>query len=269
MENIFERKMKERMEADPEMEKILEMQEEWTQEQRRRVAGALVHAAALPGIRVDRVKFLSEALKKQCPTRNVWEAVSSTPQKAGFAMEDIDAAADRVIREETMGLTAFSAVSGIPKGWFILMSVPADIAQYYARMLRLVQKMHYLYGGEELTFEGGKATEETKERLLELMGAMYGETDAKETIGTISTAISTRFESKTNSRIKKRIMSAGPIQNATTYINQKVPVTKVITSAERSVIPYGKMLASGIVSYTAFRDMAKQLKGYLTTNHNS
>lgn len=59
------------MESDPEMEEILEMRDEWTQEQRRRVASALVHAAAFPGIRVDRVRFLSEALKKQCPTRNV------------------------------------------------------------------------------------------------------------------------------------------------------------------------------------------------------
>ena len=173
------------MEADPEMEELMEMRDEWSREQRRRVASALIHAAAFPGIRVDRARFLSEALKKQCPTRNVWEAVASTPQQAEFDAKDIDAVANRVIREETMGLTAFSALSGIPKGWFILMSLPADIAQYYARMLRLVQKLHYLYGGEELEFEGGKATEQTRDRLLELMGAMYGNTDARETIGTI------------------------------------------------------------------------------------
>lgn len=251
------------MESDPEMEEILEMRDEWTQEQRRRVASALVHAAAFPGIRVDRVRFLSEALKKQCPTRNVWEAVASTPQRVGISSEDIDAIANRVIREEAMGLTAFSAISGIPKGWFILMSLPADVAQYYARMLRLVQKMHYLYGGEELEFDGGKATDQTKERLLELMGAMYGNTDARETIGTISTAISTKFESKTNSKVRKKILSTAPVQRATEYLNQKVPVTKLIAGAERSVIPYGKMLASGVVSYAAFREMAKRLKDYL------
>lgn len=261
--------MMERMEADPEMEEIMEMRDEWSREQRRRVASALIHAAAFPGIRVDRARFLSEALKKQCPTRNVWEAVASTPQQAEFDAKDIDAVANRVIREETMGLTAFSALSGIPKGWFILMSLPADIAQYYARMLRLVQKLHYLYGGEELEFEGGKATEQTRDRLLELMGAMYGNTDARETIGTISTAISAKFESKTNSKVKKKIMSAAPIQNATAYINQKVPVTKLISGAERSVIPYGKMLASGVVSYTAFRDMAKRLKEYLAQQQSN
>ena len=98
---------------------------------------------------------------------------------------------------------------------------------------------------------------------------MYGNTDARETIGTISTAISAKFESKTNSKVKKKIMSAAPIQNATAYINQKVPVTKLITGAERSVIPYGKMLASGVVSYTAFRDMAKRLKEYLAQQQSN
>ena len=41
------------MEADPEMEEIMEMRDEWSREQRRRVASALIHAAAFPGIRVD------------------------------------------------------------------------------------------------------------------------------------------------------------------------------------------------------------------------
>ena len=95
------------------------------------------------------------------------------------------------------------------------------------------------------------------------MGAMYGNTDARETIGTISTAISTKFESKTNSKVRKKILSAAPVQRATEYLNQKVPVTKLIAGAERSVIPYGKMLASGVVSYAAFREMAKRLKDYL------
>ena len=74
--------MRERMEADPEMEELMEMRNEWSREQRRRVASALIHAAAFPGIRVDRARFLSEALKKQCPTRNVWEAVASTLSKS-------------------------------------------------------------------------------------------------------------------------------------------------------------------------------------------
>ena len=78
------------MEADPEMEEIMEMRDEWSREQRRRVASALIHAAAFPGIRVDRARFLSEALKKQCPTRNVWEAVASTPQQAEFDAKRIE-----------------------------------------------------------------------------------------------------------------------------------------------------------------------------------
>ena len=69
------------MEADPEMEELMEMRDEWSREQRRRVASALIHAAAFPGIRVDRARFLSEALKKQCPTRNVWnDSVSNRMQ---------------------------------------------------------------------------------------------------------------------------------------------------------------------------------------------
>lgn len=265
MAGFLERKIKERTDADPEMERIRELSNQWTREQQRRVGSALVHAAAFPGIRIDRAQFLSEALKKQCPTRNAWAAVGSTPAQAGFTVAEIEAAANRVIREETVSLTATSAVTSIPKGWFILMTLPVDIAQYYAHMLRLVQKLYYLYGGAELQFQNGRPTEDTAERLMEMIGVMYGETGAQETIGTITSAVSSRFESKTNGRIRSKIRSLPPVQSATTYINQKIPVTKAITSAKKSVIPYGKMLATGVVSFAAFRDMAKRLKIYLTT----
>ena len=255
-------------ETDPEElteeEKIRMMADAWSAEQKRQVEEFLIRAAGLPGIRVDRVKFLHNLLKKNYPDET-WTAIGSTPAEAGLSPETLDKLADQVIRTETAGLCGISAATGIPKGWLILISLPADIAQYYAHMLRLVQKLDYIYGHRELSFENGKATEETRQRLLLLTGVMYGQTDAKGTISTISNAVSAKVQSKANGKMKKKVLTAKPLQKATEFINEKVPFGKLITSTEAKYLPIGKMLASGVVSYTAFRNMAKRLKWYLSS----
>lgn len=264
MENTIEQVSEKEPKELTEEEQIQLMAEEWSAEQKKRVEDFLIRAAALPGIRVDRVKFLHNLLKKNYPDET-WTAIRSTPAEAGLSPETLDKLADQVIRSETVSLCGISAASGIPKGWLILVSLPADIAQYYAHMLRLVQKLDYIYGRKELVFENGKATEETRQRLLLLTGVMYGQTDAKETISTISNAVSAKVQSKANGKVKGRILSAKPFQNVTRFVNEKVPFGKVITSTEATILPFGKMLASGVVSYTAFRNMAKRLKWYLSS----
>ena len=254
--------MKEKEEMTEE-EYVRQMAQEWSDEQKRRVEDFLIRAAALPGIRVDRVKFLHNLLKKNYPDET-WTAIGSTPAEAGLSPEVLDKLADQVIRSETASLCGISAASGIPKGWLILVSLPADIAQYYAHMLRLVQKLDYIYGREEMKFENGKATDETRQRLLHLTGVMYGQTDAKETISTISSAVSAKVQSKANGKMKGKILSARPFQKATQFVNEKVPFGKLLTSTDAKFLPFGKMLASGVVSYAAFRDMAKRLKWYLS-----
>ncbi len=51
--------------------------------------------------------------------------------------------------------TAISAAAGIPGGYAMIATIPADIIQYYGVALRFAQEMVYLYGGADI-WEDGK-----------------------------------------------------------------------------------------------------------------
>ena len=53
---------------------------------------------------------------------------------------------EAVIRSERLKVSGISAALGTPGGAAMAATIPADIAQYYGCMLRVAQKLLYLYG---------------------------------------------------------------------------------------------------------------------------
>ena len=53
-------------------------------------------------------------------------------------------------------------------------TIPADLTQYFAHILRILQELIYLYGWKELNFDSNDLTEETKNLLTLFVGIMFG-----------------------------------------------------------------------------------------------
>ena len=94
----------------------------------------LSSAARLPGVRIDREKYLVGALGKKFSLEVVATAVDSSPAAAGIKPEELSHIADASIRYESTKVTAISAVAGIPGGFAMAGAVPADLAQYFAHV---------------------------------------------------------------------------------------------------------------------------------------
>lgn len=90
-------------------------------------------------------------------------AVERGPIAAGVPQGIIDKLAKGSIDFETTKVTAISAAAGLPGGTAIAATIPADLAQFYAHVLRIAQKLAYLYGWDELFSENGMddGTEQT------------------------------------------------------------------------------------------------------------
>ena len=58
-------------------------------------------------------------------------------------------------------MTALSAIAGIPGGFALLATVPADTAQYLGHMLRVAQKLAYLYRWPDLFEEDDEPDDAT------------------------------------------------------------------------------------------------------------
>lgn len=135
----------------------------------------LSSAAQLSGVRIDRERYLAGALGRKFSPEVIETAIVSSPARAGIRVEQLDQIADASIRFETMKVTALSAATGIPGGLAMAGTVPADLVQYFAHILRIGQKLAYLYGWENM-FDGPEeeVSDETKNLLILFMGIMFG-----------------------------------------------------------------------------------------------
>ena len=103
-------------------------------------------AFKVPGVSINRENFLHKELLTKYPQEIIEQAVLTTPMKANINQEDIEKIADAIIQNERLKVSGISAALGIPGGAAMAAAIPADIAQYYGCMLRVSQKLLYLYG---------------------------------------------------------------------------------------------------------------------------
>ena len=65
-------------------------------------------------------------------------------------------------------------------------TIPADITQYFAHILRILQKLIYLYGWEEILPEDGSIDDDTSNIITLFVGVMFGVNGAANPISKIS-----------------------------------------------------------------------------------
>lgn len=106
-------------------------------------------ALKVPGVRINRRAFLEKELRNRFPQEVVMSAIDNNPAFAGIRRCEIDRIAKSCINYETTKVSGASFVAGLPGGFAMFGTVPADIAQFYVFMLRIMQKLAYLYSFEE------------------------------------------------------------------------------------------------------------------------
>lgn len=131
-------------------------------------------AASLKGVKIDRGVFLRAELKKHFPEIDADFAVATTPIEAGLAPRDLDELALDVIDFEVKKCAALSFAAGVPGGFAMAGTVPADLAQYFAHVMRVEQKLAYLYGWHSFLNDEDEVDDETIAQLVMLMGVMLG-----------------------------------------------------------------------------------------------
>lgn len=138
-------------------------------------------ALSMPGVKVDRDDFLKKELKNYCSPEQLNLAISSRPIN-GVSKEIIDRIANACINSHTTKVTTISAVAGIPGGFAMAGTIPADMAQYYWHVFVLAQKLAYLYGFPDLRDENGNLTDTASDMLTLFVGVMMGASAANQAI---------------------------------------------------------------------------------------
>lgn len=136
----------------------------------------ILHSAIkLPGIKINRASFLKNELSKYFNDVVVKQAIETNPAQAGLSIKNLEHIAKSCINYETVKVTTISTAAGIPGGLAMAATVPVDIAQFFGHIIRILQKLAYLYGWQEMFHDDRvDLDDETANQLTLFIGVMFG-----------------------------------------------------------------------------------------------
>lgn len=152
----------------------------------------IAHVMSIPGIYIDREKYLRNELSKYYSEEQVQKAIDTTPAQAGIPLKLADRIANSAVKVESTQTTAIAVAAGIPGGVAMAATIPADVMQYFGHLLRVLQKVAYIYGWPQFDVraEGGNINDETLNLLILQIGVAFGVNAAHQAVQKIATAFS-------------------------------------------------------------------------------
>lgn len=220
-------------------------------------------AARLPGVRIDRDAYLRTALKGHCTPGVIDQAVAETPAIAGVSLLLISKVAGESIRFETLKVTALSAAAGIPGGFAMVGTIPADAAQLLGHMLRIAQKLAYLYSWPELFSDESDDPDDATQSILTLfIGVMFGATAANEAVNKIAAKVAEQAVKE----LPKKALTKGVIypivKKVAGYVGVKM-TKDTFAKGVGKVVPLVGGVVSGGLTLASFLPMSNRLKKHL------
>lgn len=215
-------------------------------------------ACELPYCRIDREEFLAKELKGKIGKAQLGNALENGTVNAGVSIEILDRIAQGSISLETSKVTALSTVAGIPGGLAMIGTVPADLAQFYAHVFRIAQKLAYIYGSKEIAFD-----DSTQSVLMIYLGVMFSVNAANAAIVKLAAANAAKIGARVASKPLTKYAVYNIAKKVLAWVGVKL--TKDLTGKTiAKVIPVVGGVLSGGLSIATYLPMAKKLQKELS-----
>lgn len=216
-----------------------------------------------PGFYVERESFIRSAFREHCSKEQIDLAVETSPANAGISRKVCALVAKRAISHETNKVAAISALAGIPGGWFMAVTIPADLAQYFGHMIRVSQKLAYTHSWPDLFSKDGEEPDDgTKDVMLLFLGVMSGIGGAQKGLLTASKAVSTAVINKLPQQALTKTAVYPLVKKFAGLLGQKM-TKQIYATGLSKVVPVVGGLISGGVTFLSFKPMATKLHIHL------
>ena len=216
---------------------------------------------ALPYTKVDRKPFLRAQLRPYCTEEQIEEAIDSRPAQAGIQPAVIDLLADSCIRSHVLRASGTSFAAGLPGGFAMAATIPADLVQLHWNALLLAQKLAYLYGWPDL-LENGEVDEQTELELTLLFGTMTGVAAADRGLAELAK----RFSEQVIRRLPRQALTKTAYYPIAKKVAQWIGVSltkRGFAGGLAKAVPIlGGAISAGVTAVT-LRPMGRRLKNHL------
>ena len=227
----------------------------------------VVAAMAVPGIKVNRSSFLQEQLSTYGISQDTISlCIKENPVKY-IDLTKLDAMAKSCITNHTIKVTSISAAAGVPGGFAMLGTMPADTAQYYWHVLKLAQKLAYIYGYPSLLDDNGKLTDTAINILTVFVGVMLGVAQANLVLKKLSKALAEQMVKRLPRMALTKTFWYPLIKTIAKWVGIKITKDGFAKGAAK-VIPFLGAGLSGGLTYVTFKPQANRLMKHLREESN-
>ena len=216
------------------------------------------------GVRITRDEFLRQELRKlHMSDEAIASALDSNPVLAGVCLTDLDKLADGVISFETNKSAAMSFAAGIPGGFAMLGTIPADLTQYYVHAVRIMQKLAYLYGWRELLSDMDEVDDETIGVLAMFFGVMLGVGGAAQSLTVFARSVAMpAFQKQLTKQALTKTSWYPVVKQCLRFIGINL-TKKSFAQGVSKVIPVIGGVVSGGMTFVSLQSQSTRLKGHL------
>mgnify|MGYP000593357478 CR=1 FL=1 len=216
-------------------------------------------AVKLPVVRVNREKFLRKELIKYYPTDVVDLAIEKNPAYAGVEKKRINEISKQVINYETNKVSAISFAAGIPGGFAMAATVPADVVQYFGFIIRAMQKLAYLYGFEDFELNEDEISDDTMNQIMVFFGVMFGVQGANAGVKKIAETAA----KKVSKSLAQKALTKGTVYPIVKKIAQAVGIKmtkQIFAKGVSKIVPVIGGVVTGGLSYVTFKPCVVKLR---------
>ena len=225
-----------------------------------RLEDVITKSVQIPGVKVDRRQFLSEQFKSK--SDNLEEIIDKGPIEAGIKRDDIIFLSKNLILTRTSQSSVASFITGIPGGFAMAATIPADILQFFGMALRLAQELAYLYGAQDLWIDGKIDDEKVKNQLILYCGVMFGVSGAVSGVRVLSTQLSKIALKKIPQKALTKTFWYPILKKIANFIGISL-TKKTFAQVVSKAVPVIGGVISGGINFASMMPMANRLNDTL------
>lgn len=221
----------------------------------------LAVAVKAPMVKIDRAEFLKNNFSREVEPKMVDKIVQTSPIKAGVSEHILKKIARECIKNETYNVSALSFGTGFGG----LIGIPADLAQYLVHVLRISQKLAYIYGYPSMISIDGGMDDATKNIILLFIGMMYGVKGTEKIIANLSVTLAEQIAKNISREALTKTAWYPLLKEICKQVGIKVTKDTLGKAAVKS-IPVLASIVSATLSYICFEKNAERLHETLREN---
>lgn len=222
----------------------------------------ITNALRIPGVKVNRREFLIKTFDNHLSSLQIQDLIEKGPVLAGIKLSTIERQAKNLINKRTLQSSGASFAAGLPGGFVMAATIPADTLQFFGVVLRMAQELAYIYGFKDLWENGNLDDKNVIQELVVFIGVMFGVGGSATALRLISVNMSKQALKKIPQKALTNTIYYPIIKKIAAILGVKLTKDTFAKGVSKAIPIIGGIISGGM-TYASMKPMGERLRKVL------